>query len=156
MSGENKLPYTYTWIRANMADIREKKNVRHQVGTKKVAKTKGIFKKEEIETEVPIFETREEWVSTGKKSDTYIDIEDFSIRITDACNKLHSDGYEIMQIISTIDGRYNYDTHSGSVGVGGQIGGFGWGYGYGYSVTDGGVIIAKLRALSSAHIVHDP
>ena len=148
MSGENKLPYTYHWVRANMADIKKKKNVKHQVGARKVTKTKGIFKKEEVEVEEPIFETREEWVSTGKKSDTYIDIEDFSIRITDACNKLHSDGYEVMQIISTIDGRYNYNTKAGDMG---QIG-YGWGYGYGYSVTDGVVIIAKLRALSSGEV----
>lgn len=138
----SKPAYTHHWVRANMADIKEKKKVKHQVGTQKVTKTKGLFKREEIEIEEPVYETREEWVPTGKKSDTYIDIEDFSKRITDACNNLHEDGYDVLSIISTIDGRYNYNTSAGPMG---QAGGYGWGYGYGYSVTDAVVIIAKLH-----------
>ncbi|MFQ6757068.1 MAG: hypothetical protein D9V46_01560 [Deltaproteobacteria bacterium] len=141
MSDINNSAYTHRWVRAKMADIKEKKNVKHQIGTKKVTKTRGLFKKEDFEVEEPVYEVREEWVSTGKKSDTCIDIEDFSKRITDACNSLDAEGYDVLSIISTVDGRYSFNTNAGVMGQGG----YGWGYGYGYSVTDGVVIIARLR-----------
>lgn len=142
MSEISKPAYKQEFIRVNMASINEKKRVKRQVGTRKIKKIQGFFQRKKLEVEEPIYEIHDEWVSTGKKSDKYIDIKDFSIKIVDACNKLHADGYDVISIISTIDGRYNHHSDSGKMG---ETGGFGLGYGYGYSVTDGAVIIAKLR-----------
>ena len=148
----NKQAYKTFWVRANMGKIKEKVTKKRQVGTNTVTKTKGLFKKETYDVEEPIYEEYSEWVPTGKNSDTFIDIEDFSERIMNACNELHADGYDIINISDIIDGRYKYNTWEGqnthgTLGSGGTTWGAGWGYGYGYSVTDGVIITAKLKEL---------
>ncbi len=47
-------------------------------------------------------------VPTGEYSDTYINIDDFAKRITDACNALDKNGYDVIKISEVIKGRYNY------------------------------------------------
>ncbi len=147
MSESENPTYIYHWVRANMAEIKERKTVKEQVGTKTVTKTKGVFKKKEIEVEEPVIETREEWVPTGEFSDTNIDMDDLSRRITDACNGLDEKGYDVLSITPILEGRYSYKTRAGGTGnvATGSTGGWGWGYGYGYSLTDGVVIIGKIK-----------
>ncbi|MFN8962866.1 MAG: hypothetical protein ACK5YV_15110 [Betaproteobacteria bacterium] len=141
--------YKTVWVRAEMGILKEKVKKQRQIGTRKVVKTKGFINRETYEVDEPIFEEFEEWVATGKRSDTFIDIEGFSQKIMGACNTLDAEGYEVVHISDVIDGRYEYQTRelenknpgvlSGTVWAGG------WGYGYGYSVTDGVVITAKLK-----------
>jgi len=118
----------------------KKKQVRHQVDSKIVKKKKGLFSKETVEVEKPIYTYRDELVPTGKYSDTAIDMEDLAVRVTESCNDLYERGFEVENIISTIEGRYGYNTNIAPSGGGG------WGYGYGYSVTDGVVILAKRKS----------
>jgi len=74
-----KKAYKTMWVRAEMGILKEKvKNIR-QVGTRKVTKTRGIINRETYEVDEPIFEEYEEWVPTGERSDTFIDIGDFSL-----------------------------------------------------------------------------
>ncbi|MGP9510887.1 MULTISPECIES: hypothetical protein [unclassified Halomonas] len=142
--------YKTVSVRADMGDIKKKVTKQRQVGTRTVTKTKGILKKETYEVEEPIYEQYDEFVSTGERSDTFIDIEGFSKKIMDACNALANDGYEVVHISDVIDGRYHWQkwegqNKHGSFGQNGTTWGAGWGYGYGYSVTDGVVITAKLK-----------
>lgn len=109
-----------------------------QTGTKTVTKTKGVFKKEEYLVEEPIYENITETTETGEYSDSFIDIENLSVKIEQACNDLDYEGYDIMNIFDVTSGRYSYD---GSY----NLEGAGWGYGYGYSVTDGVIITARLK-----------
>lgn len=117
------------------------KTVNRQTGVRKVQKKKGLFSSDVIEVEEPIYEDVTERIPAGE-SDKFIDIEDFAKRITDACNDLEKDGYDVVKISEIIEGRYNYAWD--------RFGGFGdpilsYSYGYGYSVTDGVVIIGKKR-----------
>jgi len=144
-----KKAYKTMWVRAEMGILKEKvKNIR-QVGTRKVTKTRGIINRETYEVDEPIFEEYEEWVPTGERSDTFIDIGDFSKKIMDACNTLDAEGYDVVHISDVIDGRYKYrfrELENNNPGVmSGSVWAGGWGYGYGYSVTDGVVITAKLK-----------
>lgn len=144
-----KQAYKTVSVRADMGEIKEKVIKKRQTGTRTVTKTKGFLKKETFEVEEPIFEEYEEWVPTGKTSDTFIDIEGFSQKIMDACNSLAEEGYEVVHISDVIDGRYQWrkwegENRHGTFGQNGTTWGAGWGYGYGYSVTDGVVITAKL------------
>lgn len=73
-----KQKYKTVSVRADMGEIKEKVTKQRQNGTKTVTKTKGFLKKETYEVEEPFYEEYEEWVPTGKLSDTFIDIESFS------------------------------------------------------------------------------
>lgn len=138
--------YKTVWVRASMGELQEKVTKQRQTGTRKVTKTRGLFKKESYEVEEPVYEDYEEWVPTGKLSKTFIDIADFSERIMDACNLLAEQGYEVVHISDIIDGHFDYNTWQGSNRqAGSRSWGAGWGYGYGYSVTDGVIITAKLQ-----------
>lgn len=142
MSDENKRIYTYYWVRADMADIMDYKKVKKQVGSKEIVKKKGFFGSETYTLNVPIYEEVEEWVSTGKKSDKKIDVAGFSTKIMDACNELHASGYDVIQIIPTIGGKYDYNFKTGFLSNNNP---YSYGYGYGYSVSDCVIIIGKLR-----------
>ncbi len=145
----SKPAYKTMWVRAEMGILKEKVKKNRQIGTNKVTKTKGFLKKESYDVEEPIFEEYEEWVPTGERSDTFIDIDGFSKKIMDACNSLAEEGYEVVHISDIIDGKFRYETkaleNKNSGVLSGSSWGGGWGYGYGYSVTDGVVITAKLR-----------
>ena len=130
--------YKTVSIKANMNPIMKKVTKTKQIGTKSVKKTKGIFKKEEYIEEMPVFEKYEDMVPTGKYSDIYIDIQEFSNRIMQVCNNLYEEGYDVINISTVINGRYKYDTEWSTDG--------GAGYGFGYSVTNGVIITAKLRS----------
>lgn len=139
-----ELTYTSRWVRANMATLYEEKKVKRQVGVRKAEKKKGMFSSEVIEVEEPIYEEVIEKVPTGKYSDRYIDIDDFAQRISDACNKLHEDGYDVIKVTEVIDGRYNYAWDRYGLSTNGSAATC-YSYGYGYSVTDGVVILGKKR-----------
>ena len=132
-----------------MGEIKEKVIKKRQTGTRVITKTKGLFKKETYEVEEPVYEEYEEWVPTGRLSDTFIDIEGFNQQIMDACNLLAAEGYEVVHISDVIRGRYQWETWEGQNDYGNALSpkrtwGAGWGYGYGYSITHGVVITAKL------------
>jgi len=91
-----------------MAALYEEKKVKRQIGVRKVQKKKGIFSSEIIEVDEPIYEEVIEKVPTGKYSDTYVNIDDYARRITDACNDLHEKGYDVVKITEVIEGRYNF------------------------------------------------
>ena len=139
-----KPAYKTRWVRPAMGEIEKKVKKKRQTGTRVITKTKGLFKKETYEVEEPVYEEYEEWVPTGRLSDTYIDIEGFNQQIMDACNLLAAEGYEVVHISDVIRGHYQYNTWAGENIGHGRTWGAGWGYGYGYSVTDGVVITAKL------------
>lgn len=128
-----------------MAALFEDKKVKRQTGVQVVQKKKGIFSSETIDVEEPIYEEVVERVPTGKYSDKYIDIDDFAKRITEACNSLHQDGYDVINITDVIEGRYNYEYQANGHRMDNHCSGGGFGYGYGYSLTDGVVIIGKKR-----------
>ena len=136
-------------IVAEMYEIEEKVIKKRQTGTRVITKTKGLLKKETYEVEEPVYEEYEEWVPSGRQSDTQIDIISFSRKIMDVCNLLAAEGYEVVHISDVIRGRYQYRTWEGQNIRGGPLTrsstwGAGWGYGYGYSITQGVVITAKL------------
>lgn len=132
-----KQAYKTVWVRAEMGSLMKKVLKRRQIGTKMVSKEKGFFGSSSVMVEEPVFEEYEELVPTGERSNTFINIEDFSNKIMAACNLLADEGYEVVHISDVIDGRYNFETKFN--------GDAGWGYGYGYSVTDGAVITARLK-----------
>lgn len=140
---ETKPAYITWWVSTQMAEILEKRKRKHQVGTRQIEKKKNIFSKDTKIVDEPIYETRDEWVGTGKYSDIRIDIEDFSDRVADACNELDRRGYDVISVIPVIGGRYNYQSKYNYNPT--TVAGYGYGYGYGYSVTDGVTIIGKLR-----------
>jgi hypothetical protein len=117
---EINLTYVYRWVRASMAALYEEKKIKRQTGVRKVQKKKGIFSSEVIEVDEPIYEEVIEKVPTGTYSDTYIDINEFARRITNACNDLHENGYDVIKITEVIAGRYNYayDRYGNAVGDG--------------------------------------
>jgi hypothetical protein len=130
-----------------MAALYEEKKVKRQTGVRKVQKKKGIFSSAIVEVDEPIYEEVIEKVPTGKHSDTYINIDDFARRMTDACNDLHEKGYDVIKITEVIEGRYNYAYDKYGTGFNGAAPTC-YSYGYGYSVTDGVVILAKKRESS--------
>jgi hypothetical protein len=54
-----------------------------------------------------------------------------------ASQPILTDGYDVHSIIDIENGIHEFNTGGSSAGD--------WGYGYGYSVTDGVVILGKLR-----------
>lgn len=135
------------WIRPGYAPLQKKKSEKVKVGTRMVQKKKGMFSSEMIEVEEDIFETKTSWVKTGEYSDTQIDVEDLAQKIQDACNDYWADGYELVQMVDTLKGRYDAKTNVNS----GQQGfTWAWAYGYGYSVTDGVVLLFRKRVASQA------
>ncbi len=132
--------YKTQWISANYAEIRKSKTIQVKTGTRSVLKRKGLFSGEKVEVEEDIMEPRVVWEGTGTYSDTRIDSVDLATRIQKACNEQWEAGYDLVQVLDTLEGRYNYA--KGSLGA--QVTG-GWGYGYGYSLTDGVVLLFRRR-----------
>lgn len=130
-------------VQPKMLAIGEWKNVRKRVGTKKVKQVTGILKKEEVEVEQPVFEIEREWVQTGRVSDVQIDVEQFAEDITEACNLLDAEGYEVVNITPVIRGQYQHQHKEGNLKKG--TGFTSYGLGFGYSVTDGVIILGKRR-----------
>ena len=130
-------------VQPKMLAIGEWKNVRKRVGTKKVKQVTGILKKEEVEVEQPVFEIEREWVQTGRVSDVQIDVEQFAEDITEACNLLDAEGYEVVNITPVIRGQYQHQHTEGNLKKG--TGFTSYGLGFGYSVTDGVIILGKRR-----------
>lgn len=140
------MTYVYRWVRSGMAPLYEEKKVQRQVGVRKVQvrQRKGFLGKEVevVEIDEPIYEEVTEKVPTGKYSQTYIDMDAYAKAITEQCNDLHEQGYDVIKITEVIEGKYNWDKYGTSaVGNGGAP----TCYSYGYSVTDGVVIIGKKR-----------
>lgn len=134
----SKPQYITTYIRIfSMEPVYEKRETKVQVGTKKVKKKTGFFRSQIVEVEEPVYEKRVEWVPTDQTSDTHIDIKELAEEIMKACNEMHEKGYEVINILAINSGRYqkgfviplNSDA----------------GYGFGYSITDGVIIVGKLR-----------
>ena len=130
-------------VQPKMLAIGEWKNVRKRVGTKKVKQVTGILKKEEVEVEQPVFEIEREWVNTGRVSDVQIDVDQFATDITDACNALDAEGYEVVNITPVVRGQYQHQHKEGNLKKG--TGFTSYGLGFGYSVTDGVIILGKRR-----------
>ena len=130
-------------VQPKMLAIGEWKNVRKRVGTKKVKQVTGILKKEEVEVEQPVFEIEREWVQTGRVSDVQIDVEQFAEDLTEACNLLDAEGYEVVNITPVIRGQYQHQHKEGNLKKG--TGFTSYGLGFGYSVTDGVIILGKRR-----------
>lgn len=135
--------YKHIVVPAHMAEEYRLTKRQEQVGMQKVTKMRGILKPETYEVEKPVYETIEEWVPTGEPSDTEIDAEDFAKRISEACNGLHEEGYDIISMNPVLRGVYGHNHNAGVMEDGTGLGG--WGYGFGYSLTDSMVIIGKLR-----------
>ena len=135
-----KRKYTTRWVSAPAREVKKKKKVRVQVGTKRVEMTKGLIKKESFWEDRPDYETREQWVGTGKFLPTEVDLEEFSRIIQQVCDELCESGYLIDRVIPIDSGRYETNANTQIIGQGGA----GWGWGYGYSVTDKVIIIGKL------------
>ena len=131
--------YKTVCISANYAEIKKKRTDRVKVGTRTVQKRKGMFSGEMVDVEEDVFEDREVWYGTGKYYDTRIDMADLARRIQETCNQYWDAGYELVQTIDTIEGRYNYEAKTGAQGT------WGYGYGYGYSITDGVVLLFRKR-----------
>lgn len=149
MSDERKRVVSIA-VWAQMMPLGENQTIQVQVGTRKVVREKGLFKKEMVEEEEPIFEPQTKFVPNGKRSSTTVDINDLRQKIEDACERLIADGYEIHTIMPIISGAYNYrDIESSKRTLGATItekmDGGGWGYGYSY--TDGAIITAVLPRL---------
>jgi hypothetical protein len=141
--------YKTAWVVANGVEIKKKVTVRVKIGSRKVQKRKGLFASEMIELEEDVFENREEWHGTGQYSDRRIDNESLAQRIAKVCNDYWNAGYELVQSIDTLEGRYNFDWKTGGIGTGVGAGVYGYGYGYGYSMTDGVVLLFRRRAAGS-------
>lgn len=139
---EQKSIFRNITIRPRMMEVGDWKTIRRRVGTKRVVKNMGIFNKKEIEVDEPVYESERQWVPTGKQSDVQIDAEHFGQMIENACNDLHSEGYDIISITPIVRGNYQYKEQSGILKKG--TGSIGHSFGFGYSVTDGVVIIGKL------------
>ena len=104
----DKRHYVTHWISAQMAEIQEKKTFVVKVGTRKVQKKKGMFSAETVEVEEDVVEKQEKWVGTGRYSDTRIDLADLSARIEKACNDYWQGGFELIQTLDAIEGRYDW------------------------------------------------
>jgi len=141
------------WVKASMQPIMKKKIIKEPVGTKQVTKTKGIFKKESYEAEETIYEKKEEWTPTGEYSDTEVNIQELTDLINNVCIEMAEMGYEVMQIMPINTGRYNWQYKE--IGSTQRMGifsaktekmtGGGFGYGLGYGLTDGAIIVGKLK-----------
>lgn len=138
---DDRPQYLTYWMTVPYAELVEKKNRVRKVGTRKVQKSRGIFNKETYEADEDIVESYEEWVGTGKFSDTNIDVRKLAEGIQKACNDYWESGYELTQMIDCIKGNYSYKADIG----GGVNTTWAWGYGYGYSVTDGVVMVFRKR-----------
>ena len=137
--------YVTRWINAPYREIKKKKKVSVQTGTKRVEMTKGLFKKETFWEDAPVYETRTQWVGTGEVDATQVDLEEFTRLVEEACDKLYEAGYLVDQVIPISSGVYATRSDASPMGVNG---GAGWGWGYGYSVTDKVVIIGRRSSES--------
>jgi len=118
----NKVVY----VPAHFAPIYDKKRVDVPTGIYK----KRMFSKEEVEC------TRsEEQVVKSGESDCLVDGQRLADDIAQAIASLNEQGYEVVTVIHTTSGAYDYKYGSGSNS--------GYGYGYGYSYTSGATIIAR-------------
>ena len=133
--------YRTLFVSAKMFQEHELKTVRKQVDVHKRVRTEGVFRKQEVEVEEPIFADCEEYVPTGQASDTIIDIDRLAESIEIACNSLDRDGYEVHSITPVICGSYDWRARGVSSAHAKVAGGFG----YGYSLTQGAVITGRLR-----------
>lgn len=139
-------PYVTDWIRAKMSPLGENVTNRVKVGTRTVQKRKGMFNSEMVDVEEDIFEQQTSWIPTGKFSETQIDAADLSTRIEETLNDYWSRGYELVQIMDYIEGRYNWKTDSGRANHAVvEAGMWSYAYGYGYSLTDGVVMVFRKR-----------
>jgi len=141
------------WVKASMQPIMKKKIIKEPVGTKKVTKTKGIFKKESYEAEETIYEEKEEWVPTGEYSDKEVNFQELTDLINNVCIEMTKMGYEVIQIMPINTGRYSWQYKEiGSSqrmelfsATTEKITGGGFGYGFGFGLTDGAIIVGKLK-----------
>ena len=134
--------YVTRWVRAGMKPILKPTTIDVQVGTRTVTKRAGLFTKETVGQEEPVFEKQEAWVPTGAYSDNLIDLEGLAEDIARVCNELFADGYEVIHMSDVIGGRYKAEHRIENVNGGGA----GWGYGFGFSLTDGVVLTARLKS----------
>lgn len=146
---ENQTPtaekpyYKVELISVKMQELGEYKTFRRQIGVKKVQKAKGLFTKETVEVDQPVYETVREWQSSGRKSIGDIDMNALQEQLQDACNILHQDGYDILSITPVIKGAHDYFVQPGLIQKG--TGTTSIAYAYGHGVTDGLLITARLR-----------
>lgn len=135
--------YKHVTVTPIMMEIGEWKTTKIKTGTKKIKRTQGVFNKKEVVVEKPIYETKRQWVTSGKRSDVQIDSEDFGLKIATACNELDNNGYDIVEMIPILRGNYQYQKDKGILQKG--SGTIGQSISFGYSLTDAVTIIAKRR-----------
>lgn len=112
------------------------------VGKKRVSEKKGIFSREEVEVTKDIVESVRVFVPNGEFSETSVDLNRLGSDISEQCNNLCADGYEIMQIISSIEGHFNDKRYEARLGEGAHGPHY---IAYGYSLTQGVVILARKK-----------
>lgn len=139
----SKPAYRHVVVRPPMEDIGEWKTIKKQVGMKTIKKKAGVFSKRDIEVPEPIYETSREWVPSGRQSDVQIDLIQFGQMIEQACNNLDEAGYNVISIMPVTRGNYQYKDGGGVLKKG--TGSIQSSFGFGYSVTDGMVIVGRLK-----------
>lgn len=118
----------------------------------------GEYKRGFFGGEKEIIRKEEQWVPTGKVSDSEIDGEQLSREIAHAVRELNMEGYEVTTITPITSGQYfstfhsqevesNSVLHSGGDGKINISGGGSYGLGYGYSHTEGVIILARRSDL---------
>ncbi len=116
----NKVVY----VKAKFKPIGKWETVQVPTGEKK----KGLFGEKEVLKE------EKKWVQTGF-SDCEVDGDALAQDITQAIERLNSEGYEVQTVLPVISGNhegyYNHQMH------------YSYGYGYGWSYIEGAIIIAK-------------
>lgn len=124
------------WVEAPFMEYGYWSTDQVEVGSKTVKVEKGIFSKRFVEEQIPIYEKQKVWHSEGY-SDKEMDGKKFTKRIEKAIADLEKGGFEVINIIPLISGRYKND-YSSSPNMS-----FGWGYGFSY--TEGVTILAKSK-----------
>lgn len=141
-------PYVTEYIPAKMYPLSDKVTKEVKIGTRTVKKRKGMFNSEMVDVEEDVFEEQTSWYPNGKYSDKSIDAAELSTSIEKKLNDYYSRGYDLVQIIDYIEGRYNWKTDNGRAtnASGATVGVWAYGYGYGYSLTSGVVMIFRKIA----------
>ena len=96
------------WVAAHFKELGSWRATSIQTGTTTKMVEKGLFKKTQVEVEVPVFEEQREWVSSGF-SDCEVDGERFSKDIGSAIESLDLEGFEVLSITPVLSGSYKYD-----------------------------------------------
>lgn len=121
------------WIPSNFVERGSWITESIQVGTTPKVVSKGVFKKEQVTIDEPVFEERKKWV-VESRSDRNVDGGKLTTDIENAIKELVSTGFRVVNIIPITSGQYDHKSVGTSMAP--------VSYGYGWSYTNGVSIVA--------------